>query len=345
MWYFIQSIIILISIIFIIKRFNLLSLFKIAAALITLNLLLTIINPELSPLLMLDKMPLLTNEYEKIDYWTLRSQIGDVLSGHFTALAFLGLLASLLYQRDSLNQMKESLDQNNTAIKLQGDSIIQQNESLKLQINEFEQQTEEFKNQTEELSNQRKELEISKLYRQFEFYYSQLELQKDRITVKYTDKSWLGFNNLLIESDTKICYVKEEELIAILDFYQFIRNEIDKVEYDDIKKDLINFFKLYTKSLNNDFLREIVFYSKIYKQTKINHNYQEPLSYKYVRYNENSYFSLLINIDFVQKEDINSYFDMYQNHQNKIEPLKFLKMFFSHFKDKKQSYYNYTFLD
>ncbi len=84
---------------------------------ILLNLLLTSISPTWSILniFSLDNMINKTST----DYWSIRGQIGDVLSGHFAALAFIALLITI-------SKMQESITKQDEAIKMQQKYIKKQ---------------------------------------------------------------------------------------------------------------------------------------------------------------------------------------------------------------------------
>jgi len=46
---------------------------------------------------------------KEMDIWAVRGQIGDILAGHFSALAFIGIAISLYLQNNSNKQMQESI--------------------------------------------------------------------------------------------------------------------------------------------------------------------------------------------------------------------------------------------
>lgn len=108
-----------------------------------------------------------------IDLWAIRGQIGDIMSGHFSALAFLAVALSIIYQSEANEQMRESIDKQEKAIQQQDTSIerqteanldqakstLQQAEAIELQATSIEQQNEALKIQSETLQAQIKELE------------------------------------------------------------------------------------------------------------------------------------------------------------------------------------------
>lgn len=89
---------------------NIPSIYKFLIYIILLNLLLTILSPKISLFSLLAYESIGTNN--PIDFWSIRGQIGDLLAGHFAALAFIGLLINI-------TQMKTSLEKQDKAIKIQ----------------------------------------------------------------------------------------------------------------------------------------------------------------------------------------------------------------------------------
>ena len=297
------------------KNKNITKIYKTIAILIFSNLLLSILSPEYS-LLNLLSFDTIDKTKLETDLWSIRGQIGDILSGHFTALAFIGLLFSLDKQSKSIIQMQKSINQNSNTMLLQNKSIKQQSEALSLQIEEFKQQTIVFENQAEELSNQRKEMEVSKLYRQFEFYYSQLEdLKKNTIYYK-KDEKHKNFNNLI--SDMKShenCFINENDLSIILDYYNFIHTEIKNIQYKDIKNDLNKYFNLYKKPIDEYHIKQLKFKIKIMKELG---GYELSQSFNTTRGSafEASHKGLLNKVKFIEKDDFEKYFSQIEN-QNK----------------------------
>ncbi len=84
---------------------------------ILLNLLLTSISPTWSILniFSLDNMINKTST----DYWSIRGQIGDVLSGHFAALAFIALLITISKMQESITKQDEAIEMQHKYIKKQ----------------------------------------------------------------------------------------------------------------------------------------------------------------------------------------------------------------------------------
>jgi len=133
---------------------------------ILLNLLLTSISPTWSILniFSLDNMINKTST----DYWSIRGQIGDVLSGHFAALAFIALLISI-------SKMQESITKQDEAIKMQQKYIKKQefeNHFFKL-YDEFELELKYIKKEGifKKYSHQIRDIEITNIKKFNEYIY------------------------------------------------------------------------------------------------------------------------------------------------------------------------------
>lgn len=113
---------------------------------VLVNLIITILSVNNSPIVFLSG-----DNIENIEnLWEIRGQIGDILSGHFAALAFFAVAFSIILQNESNKHMKKSIDK-------QEESLIQQSKALKIQSNSLEAQIRELqesrkgsKKQTEE---------------------------------------------------------------------------------------------------------------------------------------------------------------------------------------------------
>lgn len=102
--------------------------YKFAIYIILLNLILTILTPNMSifNLLAYDDI-----KFNIKDNWSIRGQIGDLLSGHFTALAFIGLMLTI--------------SQMNKALKQQDEAILIQKQEMNKQFKEMYKQSFENK--------------------------------------------------------------------------------------------------------------------------------------------------------------------------------------------------------
>lgn len=141
--------------------------------LIIINLLWTVISLESSPLVQLSNKILTCDT----DEWALRGQIGDIMSGHFSALAFLAVALSIIFQYEANKQMRESIEKQETAIKLQSNSIEQQNKALKVQSKALEVQIEELKASREESEKQTEEFHANNINIKLDRLYKLLDIE------------------------------------------------------------------------------------------------------------------------------------------------------------------------
>lgn len=211
---------------------------------IFINLILTLIDPYLS---LVAQMNNETNTTK--DLWEMRGQMGDVLSGHFTALAFIGLLISLQYQRKSIEQMS-------TTIKQQNESFLKQSEALNLQIVEFKQQTEEFEHQTTEFK-------ISNYLQIIERNYSRLNELEASFTYTIGQNKYNSYRDLLnnLDKSTRIAFRDLEMLVSQL---KIIETNIQFVHLDKIKETLENEYNVYKDLYYKDKIESII-YSVFFK--------------------------------------------------------------------------------
>lgn len=109
-----------------------------------------------------------------IDKWAIRGQIGDVMSGHFSALAFLAVALSIIYQSEANQQMRVSIDK-------QEEALMQQSIALGVQSKSLEAQIEELKESREESSKQTEEFFINNMNTKLDRYYKLLEKEVDNV--------------------------------------------------------------------------------------------------------------------------------------------------------------------
>lgn len=221
---------------------------KIFIFILLLNLLATVLGIEYSPFYWLsnftyDSLPFVQNDVitnSITDKWAIRGQIGDIMSGHFSALAFLAVALSIVYQIEANKQMRESIEKQENALKqneiaiqqtkksieqqtqanieqakstlqqakaieLQAKSISQQNEALKLQSISLEAQIKELQESRIESSKQTEEFFIQNMNVKLDRYYKLLEYHLNKIDHKLLN----DYNNLtekvltLNKNDTK----------------------------------------------------------------------------------------------------------------------------------------------
>lgn len=200
----------------------------IAIFLIVLNLIWTIFSLDSAPLIKWSN-EILTSETDK---WALRGQIGDIMSGHFSALAFLAVALSIIFQYEANKQMRESIEKQETAIQQtkksieqqteanleQAKSTLQQAQAIELQAKSIEQQNEALKVQSETLKAQIEELTESRKESEKqteEFFIQNMNVKLDRYYSLLT--------KLILDSSENIAtlYInKETDISNLLRTYQ-----------------------------------------------------------------------------------------------------------------------------
>ena len=205
---------------------------------IFINLILTLNNPCLS---LVNTISCDTNTTKEL--WEMRGQMGDVLSGHFTALAFIGLLISLQYQRKSIEQM-------GTTINQQNENLIKQSEALHLQIEEFHRQTEEFEHQTTEFK-------ISNYLQIIERNYSRLnDLEASFTYYDSSNRKHESYRNLLNEKNSTTAFRDLEMLVSQL---KIIEINIQFVHLPEIKETLENEYNIYKDLYYKNKIESIIY--------------------------------------------------------------------------------------
>ncbi len=278
------------------KNTNPSNIYKFIFGIVLINLILTIINPAYSFINMLsfdsiehqsffDTLNTPNNKLN-IDYWSIRGQIGDVLSGHFTALAFIGLLASLHLQRESIKQMQESIEQNTDVIELQ-------NRAINLQKVEIGKQT--------------KEIEITKIYNQIEFYYTQLESKKQTVKFfnSYTNQYEYGFDKIFSNYIYKN-FIEIQDLLKIISDYQFIFTQIEKIKDDDLRKTLLQYFKHSISFIDIKQVNHLFKLTKIHRKITLQSKFL-PMQFKlmYTDIYEETDWRKVLSDNHFNDEDIN----------------------------------------
>ncbi|WP_333805078.1 hypothetical protein [Sulfurospirillum sp.] len=109
-----------------------------------------------------------TDTLDMAQQWAMRGQMGDILSGHFSALAFLAVALSVFLQNEANRQMKLSLVQQSKALEVQS-------ESLKAQIEELQQSRKESERQTEEFFIANMNVKLDRYYKLLDVYISDVE--------------------------------------------------------------------------------------------------------------------------------------------------------------------------
>lgn len=229
---------------------------KILGILLLTNLLLTVLGVEYAPLYWIsnftyDSLPLeqateLTNS--NIEKWALRGQIGDIMSGHFSALAVLAVAYSITLQVEANQKMAEAIEKQKEALKqtqetifqqkisiekqteanleqakstlqqakaieLQAKSIEQQNEALKVQSETLKAQIEELTESRKESEKQTEEFYIQNMNVTLDRYYKFLYEELSKIHVS-SPEEYKRYKNTVVSSENiKVAKIKIQKRI------------------------------------------------------------------------------------------------------------------------------------
>lgn len=214
--------------------------FIIAIAFILLgHLIWAIVSLETSPLYYLSAD---INSTINENSWALRGQIGDILSGHFSALAFLAVGYSLILQQKANKQTSAS---------------------LRMQWKELKEARKESKLQTEEFF-------IANMNVKFDRYYKMFDSQVERIVSTNVVNDYISSKRIMTTSESYEPNIR----------YNFNRscNEIDALLQiiNAIHTDIINLQNTYPQASQN-FLSELELKARCtYALHDINAHYKEP---------------------------------------------------------------------
>lgn len=219
--------------------------FKIVIFLIGLNLFLTMLLPNYSLVNLLSLETNLNLEDTKTttnDFWSIRGQIGDLIAGHFTALAFIGILINI-------TQMRKSLDKQDEAIKIQQKEMQNQQlemkattKSLELQAKLIEKQNFEntfFKmldlyiniQNNVKFKDYEKKLEVvgDEAFLQYTFFWSS-QSPEEPISIDIfneLNKTFTKRNHIFLSHYFRTLY----RIIKYVDEYDDKYNQISKSDY------------------------------------------------------------------------------------------------------------------
>jgi hypothetical protein len=182
----------------------LIGLLVLAMILLGINLFWTIGYLDSSPILSLSK-GIIAQETDDIkDTWALRGQIGDIMSGHFSALAFLAVALSITFQYQANNQMKESIDK-------QEESLIEQSKALEIQSKSLEEQIGELKASRKESEKQTEQFFISNINIKLDRLYKLLDIEVENVL---DSQDYIKLSNVVTKSMDKKT-ITSDEMVSI----------------------------------------------------------------------------------------------------------------------------------
>jgi len=218
--------------------------YKFAIFIILLNLVLTIFTPNMSLFNLFSYDNIEFNVQGK-DYWSIRGQIGDLLSGHFTALAFIGLMLTI-------SQMNKALTQQDEAISIQKEEMNKQFEEIEKQSfeNKFFQMLNLFHNVINNLY-----LSEKLLTGKGSGTFTTVEYPKQKAFEQLRKKLFL----YIIYKDPEEGYlIRHTNKITTLDEFQIIFNQFNN-KYDTTFKyyfiNLYQIIKYVDNKYKNDFTK------------------------------------------------------------------------------------------
>ncbi len=214
--------------------------YKVIIFLILLNLLLTIFSPNFSLINLLSlESNLVIKGNSTSEFWAMRGQIGDLIAGHFTALAFIGILINI-------TQMRRSLDKQDEAIKIQQKEMQNQQlemrattQSLELQAKLIEKQN--FENTFFKMLDLYINIQKSIIYKNGKQVYNGDEafhyysLSWKNVSDKYlsleefkkSNNDFMNSNHIYLSHYFRTLY----RLIKFVHLHKDIYNQLNKKEY------------------------------------------------------------------------------------------------------------------
>ncbi len=193
---------------------------------ILIHLLLTVISPSWTPLLILAIDDINTTTTTS-DLWSIRGQIGDVLAGHFTALAVIGLAITITQMKESLDKQDKLLDEQKSSSQKQINILIEENNEAK------ERHNATMDSQKEITDAQLAELNKQSFENQF---FQRLEIFNKVI------------DNLLLSDKSNIEVIRELHRHLLCDYLQdsvYKKLEDFQEDFNDFNNEFDTTFKYY----------------------------------------------------------------------------------------------------
>lgn len=197
------------------------------------------------------------------DSWAIRGQIGDILSGHFSALAFLAVAFSIILQNQANQKMQISIEKQDKALEQQDKSLQQQSKALEVQSESLKAQIEELQQSRKESERQTQEFFIANMHVKLDRYYKLLDNQIERVTKDDSVHEYIRANEVKLQnpyySDT--WESRLNKAVSEIETVILILNRIDKEItclkelYPQVNQDFVDEFKV--KLLSTQVLHDI----------------------------------------------------------------------------------------
>ncbi|MCR1811648.1 hypothetical protein [Sulfurospirillum sp. hDNRA2] len=166
------------------------------------------------------------------DSWAIRGQMGDILSGHFSALAFLAVAFSIILQNEANRKMQMSIEKQDKALEQQEKSLQQQSKALEVQSESLKAQIEELQQSRKESEKQTEEFFIANMNVKLDRYYSILDEKIKIVTEDLLEKYKFAKDHLFLEpiEGQDRYFTVEVPLREVVRVLGFIYDEIQAVE-------------------------------------------------------------------------------------------------------------------
>lgn len=157
---------------------------------------------------------------QQINTWAIRGQIGDIMSGHFSALAFCAIAFSIFFQSEANKKMQSSINKQDESLIQQGKLILQQNDALEIQSKALNAQIEELKESRVENSKQTEEFFINNMNTKLDRYYKLLDVNAKKLSLDDMQK----YKRAIIDMNNR--------MVGAEDIYNTIQVKIDHLNHN-----------------------------------------------------------------------------------------------------------------
>jgi len=240
--------------------------FTILIIIVIVNLILTIQSPSKNLFALVNPNTIILNDINKSlsndkineanqkesEYlWAIRGQIGDLLAGHFTVLAFLGLLYSIFQMQESLRKQDDAFSVQKEEMKLQREEFKKTADTLAMQSKLYEKQNFEntffqllniYKDMLDSIEFEAKDNKIFKGKKAFNELYSDYfnRFEDEIITYEKLMESYTSFTNTH-HSDVDSYFRTLYRIIKFVSEYKDDYKQIDKQFYINLLRAQLSF--------------------------------------------------------------------------------------------------------
>lgn len=208
--------------------------------------------------------------------WAIRGQIGDILAGHGSVIAFLLLIYSIRQQAESLINLRDSLN-------LQKKSLTNQNDALELSITEYKNQVIEFQvmntqSKVYKLIDRLENTMDSLEYKIYEINTKEEEI-KVGISELNNDTSAFTLHNVNRKYKQFSIYIQYEQISRLFDRYLLLKKIISDLDIENYEHLRSEFMIIKNQMETQELQQLIVLIFLTYKlNVLIGHDYIDFLS-------------------------------------------------------------------